>query len=51
MHWAEFFNHPPPQDRYINEASPKAGIVKLAKKLKVDLIVLSNHGHSAVCIF
>lgn len=46
----EFFNIPP-QDRYISEASPKAGIVKLAKKLKVDLIILSNHGHSAALHF
>lgn len=40
------FFHIPPEDRYVTEASPKAGIVKLAKKLKVDLIILSNHGHN-----
>lgn len=43
----EFF-HIPPEDRYVAEASPKAGIVKLAKKLKVDLIILSNHGHNTI---
>ena len=43
----EFFDIPA-QDRYVTEASPKAGIVKLAKKLKVNLIILSNHGHSAM---
>lgn len=32
-------------DQYVREALPKAGIVELAKKLKVDLILVGNHGH------
>ena len=36
------------EDRYISEALPKAGIVKLAKKLDVNLIIVGNHGHNAM---
>jgi nucleotide-binding universal stress UspA family protein len=35
----------PKENRYITEGHPSEGIVKLAKKIKVDLIVLSNHSH------
>lgn len=34
------------EDRYVSETLPKAGIVKLAKKLNVDLIIVGNHGHN-----
>ena len=34
----------PSEHCYLDEALPKAGIVNLAKKLKIDLIVLGNHG-------
>ena len=38
----------PPEDRYVKEVLPKAGIVELAKKLKVNLIIVGNHSQHAM---
>lgn len=34
----------PSENCYLEEALPKAGIINLAKKLQIDLIVIGNHG-------
>jgi len=38
----------PAAQAYLNEALPKAGIVNLAKKLNIDLIIVGSHGDSAL---
>jgi universal stress protein A len=37
-------------DQHVREALPKAGIVELAKKLNVDLILVGNHRHPGVVL-
>lgn len=36
----------PADNSHLNEDLPKPGIIKLAKKLHIDLIVVGNHGES-----
>lgn len=35
-----------PENRHLDEALPRAGIINLAKKLHVDLIIVGRHGHN-----
>lgn len=34
------------ENRHLDEALPKAGIINLAKKLQADLVIVGRHGHN-----